>query len=149
MIGNHIFYHTYSANTKVHHTVITWIIKRSHRIQPSCQWMAILSGREKYQRRRKLRPWACDFERRNYMCVPFQWWNIFLLQIISENIRIITITLVIICSNTLTLPIASKPLSKNNITPRNMKNTPNPVSPTPISAEHHTHKACKYITLPW
>lgn len=38
-------------------------------------------------------------------------------------------------NSSLTLPIASKPLSKNNITPRNMNTVPNPVSPTPISAE--------------
>lgn len=32
-----------------------------------------------------------------------------------------------------TLPIASKPLSKKNATPRNVKSTPKAVRPTPIS----------------
>lgn len=34
---------------------------------------------------------------------------------------------------TLTFPMARRPLSKNNIIPRNEKNIPNPVSPNPIS----------------
>lgn len=33
----------------------------------------------------------------------------------------------------LTFPIASNPLSKKNIIPRNEKKTPNPVNPIPIS----------------
>lgn len=33
----------------------------------------------------------------------------------------------------LTFPIASKPLSKSNSTPRNRKEIPNPANPTPIS----------------
>lgn len=33
----------------------------------------------------------------------------------------------------LTFPIASRPLSKKNMIPRNEKNTPNPVKPSPIS----------------
>lgn len=34
----------------------------------------------------------------------------------------------------LTFPIAKRPLSKKNSTPRNRKNTPNPDTPMPISA---------------
>lgn len=36
----------------------------------------------------------------------------------------------------LTFPIASKPLSKSNNTPRNRKEIPNPANPTPISETH-------------
>jgi len=41
----------------------------------------------------------------------------------------------------LTFPMASNPLSKKKIIPRNEKNTPNPVSPNPISVSFHN---CKY-----
>ena len=36
--------------------------------------------------------------------------------------------------NLLTFPMAKRPLSKKNSTPRNRKNTPNPDTPMPISA---------------
>lgn len=38
--------------------------------------------------------------------------------------------------DTLTFPIASSALSKNRIIPKKRKNTPNPVKPIPISANH-------------
>lgn len=38
--------------------------------------------------------------------------------------------------DTLTFPIARRALSKNRIIPKKRKNTPKPVSPIPISAEH-------------
>lgn len=50
------------------------------------------------------------------------------------------------CHNTkLTFPIASKPLSKKNITPRNEKNIPKPVNPNPISV--HVSIANTYIRI--
>lgn len=38
--------------------------------------------------------------------------------------------------DTLTFPIARSALSKNRIIPKKRKNTPNPVKPIPISANH-------------
>ena len=35
--------------------------------------------------------------------------------------------------------MAMSPLSNTNITPKNVKKTPNPVKPSPISAQKHHH----------
>jgi hypothetical protein len=39
------------------------------------------------------------------------------------------------------LPIAISPLSKKKMIPRNEKNTPKPVKPSPISGEDKTQKS--------
>jgi hypothetical protein len=41
----------------------------------------------------------------------------------------------------ITLPIAISPLSKKKMIPRNEKNTPKPVKPSPISGEDKTQKS--------
>lgn len=51
---------------------------------------------------------------------------------IQRIISLQTNVWIIKCDN-LTFPIASKPLSKSNNTPRNKKEIPNPAKPTPIS----------------
>lgn len=115
----------------------TWIMRKIHRIQWSCQQWANPAARWQFLQRRRLFLWLYGVERKSVRFSPRQWH-------IQDQLWRESASKTMTCSSIYreysliswrTFPIASKPLSKSSNMPRNKNDMPKPAKPMPISAK--------------
>lgn len=132
----------------------TWTTGKIHTIQISFQLEDSLRELWWFHRKMQSKLLLYGVEKRNETFALDQWHRPNHRWIISENEHennIIDQSIHLwrcILWSIYTLPIASKPLSNNNKTPRNRKAIPNPANPTPISELNSERNKLKSQTDP-